>query len=222
MDNHYAEHVFLERLLERPGFADAAEWRERQRIQLDYVRGLGFGPASRLLDIGCGPLRLGSALIGELDEGFYFGADVNPRTLALGERVLSQLGVTGRRYALSASSNFDFAFVDAPVDFAFSNSLMSHLAANSILLCLTHVKPVLAAGGAYHSTAFMLGADQAWSEPATWRRSPGRTVTTYPHRDPYHYTSDQIDWLADQAGFAVEPIFGYAHPTQTMLRFQPL
>ena len=45
------------------------------------------------LDLGCGSMRLGSALIPLLKSGWSTGQDINPDTIVFGEEVLREVGI---------------------------------------------------------------------------------------------------------------------------------
>ena len=142
-ENPYQQDVFLEELRDQRDRNSQRNWYEHQQMQLAFLQTRGLNAASRLLDLGCGPMRLGVAVIPQLTTGWYFGQDINPETLAFGEEVLGQAGIDpAANYTLFASDQFELAAVDQPIDIAFSNSLFSHLNLNSILSCLLQVRQV--------------------------------------------------------------------------------
>ena len=51
------------------------------------------------------------------------------------------------------------------------------------------------------------------------RNKWGREFDTYSHQDPYHYPLPLLKDLAWQAGFRLDLVDDYGHPTQTMGRF---
>ena len=55
-------------------------------MQLSFLQRHGFESSSTILDLGCGPMRLGSALIPLLRDGWYYGQDINPETITLVSR----------------------------------------------------------------------------------------------------------------------------------------
>ncbi|MGC1464305.1 MAG: hypothetical protein WA792_01085, partial [Pseudolabrys sp.] len=59
-------------------------WDEIGSLQLEFLRANGLTPQSRLLDIGCGSLRLGVRAIEYLNVGHYWGTDINESLLAAG------------------------------------------------------------------------------------------------------------------------------------------
>ena len=77
-------------------------------MQLSFLQRRGLTSSSTILDLGCGPMRLGSALIPLLKEGWYYGQDINPDTIAFGEEVLREAGIPKQApYTLFASDQFD-------------------------------------------------------------------------------------------------------------------
>ena len=133
----------------------------------------------------------------------------------------SQAGIaTDAPYTLFASEQFNLQAVDRPICLAFSNSLFSHLSLNSIVTCLLRVKEVLEPNGAYYSTFFAADPQRPWLDPQP-RDKWGHGFSTYPHQDPYHYPPALLKAVAAQAGFQMDLLRDFGHPTQTMARFRP-
>ncbi|MCP9775632.1 bifunctional 2-polyprenyl-6-hydroxyphenol methylase/3-demethylubiquinol 3-O-methyltransferase UbiG [Cyanobium sp. WAJ14-Wanaka] len=219
-ENDYQEHVFLDHLRHLDDRQSQKIWHEHQGMQLQFLRRHGLGPGSNVLDLGCGPMRLGSALIPLLKNGWYFGQDLNPETLVYGEEVLRQVGIgADSNYTLIASDQFDLAAVNRPIQIAFSNSLFSHLNLNSIHTCLLRLREVLVPGGVYYSTFFSLEAGANWLQPLG-RNKWGQAFDTFPHQDPYHYPPALLAAVASQAGYRMSLMPDFGHPTQTMARFR--
>ena len=136
-ENPYRQDVFLEDLRLLKDRQQQRIWSEHQQMQLSFLQRRGLTSSSNVLDIGCGPMRLGSALIPLLKNGWYYGQDINPGTIAFGEEVLREVGIPEQApYTLFASDQFEFAPVDRPVQIAFANSVFSHLTLNSIFTAL--------------------------------------------------------------------------------------
>ena len=189
-------------------------------MQLSFLLRRGFTASSTVLDIGCGPMRLGSALIPLLNEGWYYGQDINSGTIDFGEEVLREAGISEQApYTLFASDQFDFTPVDRQVQIAFANSVFSHLTLNSIFTALLQLQNVLAPAGVLYATVFSLERGRSWLNPHP-RNKWGRHFETYPHQDPYHYPLSLLKDLARKAGFHLDVIDDFGHPTQTMCRFR--
>ena len=165
-------------------------------------------------------MRLGSALIPLLNKGWYFGQDINPQTIQFGEEVLREQGISLQApYTLFASDHFNFHVVDRPVHIAFANSVFSHLTLNSIFTALLQLRTVLAPSGVFYATFFDLEPGLSWLSPHP-RNKWGRDFETFPHQDPYHYSFSMLKALSRQAGFRMDLITDFGHPTQTMARFR--
>ena len=219
-ENFYRQDVFLEDLRQQKDRQNQRIWAEHQQMQLSFLQRHGLNSSSTLLDLGCGPMRLGSALIPLLKDGWYFGQDINPETIAFGEDVLREAGIPENApYTLFASDQFELSLIDRPVQIAFSNSLFSHLTLNSIFTALLKLQTVLAPSGVLYATFFALDPDRPWLKPHL-RNKWGRQFETYPHQDPYHYHVSLLQDLARRAGFRLDVVNDFGHPTQTMGRFR--
>ena len=217
-ENPYRQDVFLEELRQKDRQQQRI-WVEHQQMQVSFLQRCGFSSSSTVLDVGCGPMRLGSALIPLLDEGWYYGQDINPGTIAFGEEVLREAGIPEEAsYTLFASEQFDLSCVDRPVDIAFANSVFSHLTLNSIfrLCCSCRWCFLLPVCSMQRSSRL---SRSPWLKPHP-RTKWGRHFETYPHQDPYHYPLSLLRDLARDAGFRFDVIDDFGHPTQTMGRFR--
>jgi SAM-dependent methyltransferase len=222
-DNRYRKEIFLS-WLQDPSVDPVSRsvWVEHQNMQFSYLKFRGLRQHHRLLDVGCGPLRLGAALLPYLVDGWYFGHDINLTTLALGKNVLERLGIASQRFNLIASDDFTFTGVeDESIDVAFSNSLFSHLTMNSILRCLLRVRAALRPGGVYYSTFFLVEDGAHWNQPVP-RTQWGISYSSQPSADPYHYTEGMMADLARQAGFTFQLDSAFHHPAQTMGVYMPI
>ena len=219
-ENSYRQDVFLQELSHLPNREEQRIWIEHQQMQLSFLQRHGFESSSTILDLGCGPMRLGSALIPLLRDGWYYGQDINPETITFGEQVLRDSGISNEaNYTLFASDQFDLSLVDRPVQIVFSNSLFSHLTLNSILTALFQLQNVLTPSGVLYATFFSVEPDWPWLKPHP-RNKWGRHFETYPHQDPYHYPLPILKDIARRAGFYLDVMDDFGHPTQTMGRFR--
>ena len=67
-------------------------WEAQRRFQFDFLTSHGLAPEHRLLDIGCGTLRVGIPLIEYLDTGHYAGVEARAPVLKEGRRALAEAG----------------------------------------------------------------------------------------------------------------------------------
>ena len=140
-ENSYRQDVFLRHQKDRH---QLRIWAEHQDMQLSFLKRRGLISSSTVLDLGCGPMRLGSALIPLLKKGWYFGQDINSDTIAFGEQVLRESGIPEQApYTLFASDQFDLSLIDRPVHIAFSNSVSATSRSIRFLLLYSSFKPFL-------------------------------------------------------------------------------
>jgi len=216
-DNRYRDNVFLAWAADdRIRLEDEPKWARHQAMQYDFLLRHGLPTDARVLDMGCGPLRLGSRLIPYLTRGWYVGQDINPRTLDVGRQVLARLGVSAERCTLVCSDDFSLPGIDdGSIDVALSNSLFSHLSADSIRRCLASVANVLRPDGVYYSTFFTIPEEHDGRRPFP-RDKWGKRFATHPDRDPFHYAVSTMESLASEMGYALAIAHDFGHPTQTM------
>lgn len=124
------------------------QWDELGKWQLDILKRYGLKPEHRLLDIGCGMMRLGSMAIPYLEPGHYCGIDPQESLLALGRAILDRLGID-RPYSLLQSSTFEFGSFGVRFDFAIAQSVITHLSRTQIAQCFTALKSVMKPGGTF-------------------------------------------------------------------------
>ena len=219
-ENSYRNDVFLEDLRNSNDRVRQRIWTEHQQMQLSFLHSRGLSSSSSVLDLGCGPMRLGSVLIPLLKDGWYFGQDVNPATIDFGEEVLRDAGISEQApYTLFSSDQFDLTPINRPIQIAFSNSLFSHLTLNSIFTALLQLQNVLAPSGVLYATFFSVDSSRAWLKPHL-RDKWGHKFETFSYQDPYHYPLSILKDLAHQAGFRLDLVDDFGHPTQTMGRFR--
>ena len=184
-ENPYRQEVFLEDLRHQNDRQKQRIWAEHQEMQLSFLRRRGLTSSSTVLDIGCGPMRLGSALIPLLEDGWYYGQDINPGTIAFGERCCARRVFPNRLLTPICLRAVRVHPVDRPVQIAFANSVFSHLSLNSIFTALQQLQTVLSPTGVLFATFFALEPGRPWLMPHP-RNKWGRQFHTFPSQDPYH------------------------------------
>src|SRR3954466_11929262 len=89
------------------------------QAMFDVLRKEGLRPNSRVLDVGCGALRLGYWLMRFLDAGCYYGIEPNRDMLQIGLEEIVEPDVVARASAHFAhNDDFDFSGFGAEFDFA--------------------------------------------------------------------------------------------------------
>lgn len=186
-------------------------WDQMGEHQLAFLIEQGLHPGHRLLDVGCGSLRLGTRVIPYLDAGRYFGSDLSEALIKAGHA--EELDEASRAKAplshFGVNDDFDFRFLREPMDFAIAQSVFTHLPLNNLRRCLHKLAPHMASGGRFFVTYFECADDADLFSPV---EQPRGGVVTHDDRDPYHYRLSDLAWAVDRAPWAFEPIGEWAHP----------
>jgi SAM-dependent methyltransferase len=179
--------------------------------QLDFLVGQGLERHSRFLDVGCGALRAGIHLVDYLDEGSYYGIDINETLLAAGYDVElpPELRKKLPRDHLRATDRFDCDFGVA-FDLAIAQSLFTHIPLNDIRLCLYRVAQVMRAGGRFYAT-FFEAPDGFPVDGLLEVEGSGRSKK-YGERNPFWYWPADIEWAAGFAPWTYGYIGDWDHP----------
>lgn len=190
-------------------------------LQLDFLVTQGLTPQHRLLDIGCGSLRLGALAIAYLESGCYAGVDLSPALLDAGyeQELDSALRARLPRGHLIASGDFNFSALPFQPDYAIAQSVFTHLPLNHLRGCLARLASAMTAGGRFYASYFECPPEAAVSEAQTHAGALGAVATT-DLSDPYHYRFADLAWCAEQAGWRCRRIGDWGHPRgQLMAEF---
>jgi SAM-dependent methyltransferase len=180
-------------------------WDRHGQIQLEYLRSEGLEPQHQFLDVGCGALRGGVHFVRYLEPGHYCGLDLNPHWLAAGRVELDRAGLSDRGALLHQTNRFDATTFEREFDYAFAQSVFTHVPLNSILLCLHQVEKVLKPGGRFYATFFHNPEGTKTVRTLEWPQPDVAPTVSYPDRDPFHYGVDAFEWLCDAS--TLEPSF---------------
>lgn len=183
-------------------------WNELGRLQFDFLLEAGLKPNHNLLDIGCGCLRGGLYYIAYLNEGNYFGLDINQSLVDAGKIELEEAGLSHKKPNLLIDDSFSLQRFGKKFDYIVSISVFTHLPFNNIIRCLSNVKECLLPNGVYYSTYFQ-APESSHLEPITQR--PGGVVTKY-DSDPYHYSIEELAYMAGLANLDVTVLGDWGHP----------
>ncbi len=172
-------------------------WDETGRIQMALLRGAGLLAHHRLLDIGCGSLRLGCKAVPYLARGNYWGTDLSAALMHHGREAEFDDPASLPADHLIADANFDFQGIPADIDFAIAFAVFTHLPMDHLRRALTHIHARFPSLQRLLFTVFL--APDAAQASASVRQPDG--VVTHPHRAPYHFLAADIRALALNAGF---------------------
>jgi SAM-dependent methyltransferase len=190
-------------------------WEDVGKLQFDFMVEHGLQPSHRLLDVGCGSLRGGVQFVRYLEDGHYYGIDRKQWLLDAAVNIeLPEAGLGDKTVHLLCRDDFDVSSFNVAFDYALSISVLTHLPWNSILRCLVNVQRALKPGGQYYATFF---EDRGGSHMTTPIEQPFGGIITYPDQDPYHYTFDVFEELAQRVGLNVTYIGEWQHPRNQMM-----
>ena len=191
-------------------------WEELGHLQLEFLIKSGLKPNHKLLDIGCGCLRGGVHYVKYLQEGNYYGLDINNSLIEAGKIEIEKAGLIKKKPNLIVDDNFSFDKFGSKFDFMVSVSVFTHLSMNIIIRCLNNARENLAPNGVYYSTFFQAPSP---SHLETIKQQPGDIVTNY-DSDPFHYSVEELAYMAKLAKLELNVIGDWGHPrNQKMAAF---
>ena len=191
-------------------------WEEVGGLQLAFLTQQGMQPHHRLLDIGCGALRLGVKAVQYLQPGNYWGTDLRADLLQVGyDTELAAGGLADRlpRHQLVEDAEFSFAGVTGPFDYAIATSVFTHLPLNYLRVCFANLAEKMTVDGRFYFTIFVpTGAPYRPSQQCA-------TVVTNPARDPFHVCFADVCQMAVATPWQLDFIGDWNHPrNQKMVR----
>lgn len=191
-------------------------WEEVGLLQFEFLKAHGLLASHKLLDVGCGCLRGGIHYIKYLEEGNYYGLDVNRSLIEAGLVEINNNKLEGKHPVLLVDDLFRFSKFQQKFDFMVSVSLFTHLPMNIIIRCLCEARRHLTSGGIYFST-FFEAPNSAYIDKL--QQNPGGIITNY-DSDPFHYSYEELSWMARVSGLNFNLIGNWGHPrNQKMASF---
>lgn len=189
-------------------------WDEIGKLQFKYLINDGLMPSDLLLDVGCGCLRGGIHFVNYLEAGNYFGLDLSEDLLAAGyDRELKALNLQHKlpRENLRVCDDFDAMPFGVTFDAVLALSVFTHLPINHIKLCLKRLERPTRVGTKFFATVFNIPDGVDWTQST--HHNPGG-ITTYPDRNPYHYTRDDLEFCCRGLCWRLERLEQWNHPRE--------
>jgi len=183
-------------------------WDELGTLQFNFLVENGLKPNHKLLDIGCGCLRGGVKFIDYLDVKNYYGFDINESLIEAANIEIAEYKLEEKCANLLVNNNFEFGKFEEKFDFMVSISVFSHLPFQNIVKCLVNARNNLKETGVYYATYFEAPFSAHIEEI---HQKPGNVVTKY-DMDPFHYSNEEIKYMAQLAGLNVDIIGDWNHP----------
>ena len=191
-------------------------WGELGGLQFEFIKERGLAPNHRLVDIGCGALRGGVHFVRYLDQGNYYGLDINASLIKAGKKELAKSELISKQPNLLVDNKFRMTRFGASFDYAIAVSVFTHLPMNHIARCLIEARKVLNPQSKFFAT-FFEAPSPGHLEPI--KHHPGEVTTNF-DADPFHYSLSEIKWLSAIADLSVEYVGDWGHPRdQKMLCF---
>ena len=189
-------------------------WEELGDFQAHLLKSEGLSPEHTLLDIGCGPLRAGVQIIPYLADGHYYGVDRNASFLAAGRAEL-QTYAPGTRVTLHCDESFAFETFERTFDYLLCFSVSTHLDAHAVQRLFNAAAKVMHKESLFLCTAFIVPEENK----NHFYRHPDTETTSFPDKDPFHYTWGELEEFAREAGIQLGLITQFSHPRgQTLIR----
>lgn len=190
---------FYDRELARGRHRDivGGRWDETGEAQMRVLLEAGLRPHHRLLDIGCGSLRLGCKVVPYLDPGHYWGTDQSAALMQRGYEL--ELAAKHRLPAsqLIEDAGFTYPAIPDTIDFAIAWGVFTHLPAPLLAGALPRLRARFP-----HLQAALVTVFLAPEGAGAIRQRDG--VVTHPDRPPYHITLEAMQAMATAAGFTPE------------------
>jgi len=144
--NPFDNETRLERLVGPAGI-----WPHLQQYQFNALTRLGLKPHHSVVDIGCGPLTVGVALIPYLDSGNYTGVDLLPEPLEAAHRRIAQRNLAHKNPTIVCSSTFGKRELEGRTfDFVWISQLSYHLDDLQLVLLFEQARAMM------HSSSVLL------------------------------------------------------------------
>lgn len=167
----YLDRQEQEKLSLAMGFV--GQWDEHRRFQMEFLKSKGVEPHHRFLEIGSGPLTLGTALILYLDANRYTGVDVRASVNNIAYSELSKHALAEKNPRLLTSTSFGADEVgDVAYDFILSFSVMFHLTDELVTQLFERVGKTLAPDGRYWANINRHEDESRWLEFPFQKREP--------------------------------------------------
>lgn len=187
-------------------------WDALQRYQFQFLRTAGLQPHHCLLDIGCGPLQGGVALIEYLDAQNYVGLDARAEPLNVAYELIAEHQLAARNPHLLLSQTFGAdELVGRTFDYIWMSQLLYHLGDDLVHALFKQVAAFSHSQTVFYGDVFVQHPDHAW-----WYREG----TTWSGYDYHFHSADSLSTAAAAYGLKVEdigPLRSHGYPEQVSL-----
>lgn len=126
-------------------------WPMKRAFQIDFLRRQGLQPGHKVLDIGCGSLRGGAALIAYLEPDGYNGIDVRESVLAEARQELLREKLLAKRPELTLATDMKELELQRRFDVLWAFSVLFHLADPILDACFSMAARHLQRDGIFYA-----------------------------------------------------------------------
>jgi cyclopropane fatty-acyl-phospholipid synthase-like methyltransferase len=183
----------------------------------------GLQPDMKLLDVGCGPLRVGTKLINYLNKGNYYGIDSNENYLNIGiNEVLIDDNLTEKTSIenFTITSTFNNEHFNTCFDMILVSGVFTHLTLNHFIFFMEKIKNTTKLGSKILATFFICDEDHDITKPIEIINRVNNEKLTLSHiSDPYFYKISQIKKMVDKDLWEIS-IFNEENFKQSLLVFE--
>lgn len=191
-------------------------WEQIQNYQFNFLKGRGLLPENTLLDIGCGPLSGGIALIAYLNAAHYVGIDVSKDAIAEAHIQTAKHGLADKNPYLVVSQSFGRDELgDRTFDYIWASQIMYHLDESTVDSLFAQLSGCTKSGSRFFCD--IIGYPNNVRETSSW------------HEFTFHlHTFDTLETISGKHGFTMKQLgkiesFGYPSTislkTNEMLEF---
>jgi SAM-dependent methyltransferase len=165
---------------------------------------LGMRETHKVLDVGCGSLRVGRLLIPYLLPDNYYG--IEPEDWLIQEGIQYEVGqdqIDLKKPSFSRDANFNLSSFNTQFDYIIAQSIFSHASPNQIAQCMTEAVKVMHTNSIFITT--FLKGDKSYQGNEGW---------VYP--DIVAYRPDDIIAMVEKTGLVCKPV-NWPHRIQNWL-----
>jgi len=146
-------------------------WEMKRAFQITFLKSVGLRRKHYLLDIGCGTLRGGIAIIGYIDPGHYVGIEAREQLLAEGKKELVESGLEWKEPVLLHAKNPNTLVMSTRFDYVWAFSVLIHMRDEILLDTLKFVSRVIADDGRFYANVNIGSRENgSWKGyPVVWR-----------------------------------------------------
>lgn len=130
------------------GSNSEADWLAAGSLQFEFLLQHGVQPEHRVLEIGCGNLRMGWRMIQHLNPGNYVGVEISPRMLAHARKRIAEFKLQEKFPYLFLVEEVDYSFLpQQSFDCISAYAVFTNSALASIDRVVVALAPLLKTGG---------------------------------------------------------------------------